>query len=153
MKRTSARLKQNAESSSNAQSDSTPHSNATTIIPTRKRVKLSEFQETNTSLVVHADGDAADSVEIDADVSSEDEQLEAPKSRKRKRGGAKQTKGKGKGTAIVAADPKFKKVRGRLGLLHKVATEMPLDVIFEVLSFFFPYYLIITFGLADLHVP
>ncbi|KAF5372850.1 hypothetical protein D9758_001478 [Tetrapyrgos nigripes] len=69
---------------------------------------------------------------------SEDEEFEAPKSQKRKRGGAKQTKGKGKSTGLIAVDPKFKKVRGKLGLLHKVATEMPLDVIFEIFMYLEP---------------
>ncbi|THU81852.1 hypothetical protein K435DRAFT_872896 [Dendrothele bispora CBS 962.96] len=45
-----------------------------------------------------------------------------------------------KATKVTSVDEKFKRVRGKLGLLnyHKIATEIPLDVIFEIFSYLEP---------------
>ncbi|KAF5372931.1 hypothetical protein D9758_001472 [Tetrapyrgos nigripes] len=133
MARSSTRLKEKSKINPSASTDPgvASSSNATTKIPSRKRARV-RSKEVDSTLGTHEDEDGSEAADNDVEV-SEDQEFEAPKaSQKRKRGGAKQTKGKGKSTGLVAADPKFKKVRGKLGILHKVATEMPLDVIFEI---------------------
>ncbi|KAF5372841.1 hypothetical protein D9758_001473 [Tetrapyrgos nigripes] len=138
MARSSARVKEKVEINPSAPSDPgvASSSNATTMIPSRKRARV-RSEEVDSTLGTHEDEDGSEVVDNDV-VVSEDEEFDVPKSLKRKRDGAKQTKGKGKSTGLVAADPKFKKVRGKLGILHKVATEMPLDVIFEIFMYLEP---------------
>jgi hypothetical protein len=135
MKRTSARLQVKTNTSkANADPEQSSHLDTP---PPRKRVKVSESTETDASgasgYPAYPDDDASDAAENNAAMAHEDEEPEVPKPRKSKHG-VKQSKGKGKGrpSGLVAADPNFKKVRGKLGLLNKVATEMPLDVVFEV---------------------
>ncbi|KAF5372849.1 hypothetical protein D9758_001477 [Tetrapyrgos nigripes] len=135
MKRSSARLKEKAKASTGDQQDSS--SPNVSSLP-RKRVKVSESTGADTCDGRETDEDDEEettgAVAEDSayDIGDDEEALKPQKQSGGKGKGKGKRKGKGRASGLVAADPNFKKVRGRLGLLHKVATEMPLDVIFEI---------------------
>ncbi|KAF5373096.1 hypothetical protein D9758_001493 [Tetrapyrgos nigripes] len=65
---------------------------------------------------------------------SSNEEYSVKSGSKRKRSGHGGRSQKKRTNKIVAVDERFKKVRGKLGILQKLVTEVPLDVIFEIFS-------------------
>ncbi|THU76215.1 hypothetical protein K435DRAFT_974509 [Dendrothele bispora CBS 962.96] len=113
MVRKSARL----QSKRKAEVQLDPHTGATE--PPQKRIKSAGSE-------VQSSDDSEDEDE-QVDESSGDEFSSSSRKKTRVSGGTKKKVAK-----PIPVDERFKKVRGRLGFLHKLAAEMPLDVIFEI---------------------
>ncbi|THU81981.1 hypothetical protein K435DRAFT_766953, partial [Dendrothele bispora CBS 962.96] len=110
-------LRRSARLQSKRKASTQPDLNTTATGPPQKRIKSSEL-----------DGKSFQVEDQRADESSGDDATKfSGSSRKKTRVSSKK-----KAAKLIAVDKRFKKVRGRLGLLHKLATEMPLDVIFEI---------------------
>jgi len=133
MPRRSSRLEGKGKTATNAPVESDPEHSSDPTKPVRKRAKLSA-DDTGSENNHHLYGEEVETSSVGEQLAtSEEEDFEAPVTkRNRKRGGAKLPSTNAKTTKLVPADARFKKVRGKLGLLQKVATDMPLDVIFEV---------------------
>ncbi|THU79332.1 hypothetical protein K435DRAFT_845502 [Dendrothele bispora CBS 962.96] len=91
--------------------------------PPQKRIKSSEFQD--------SDEEGFEDQQV-SEPSSHDATESTSSSRKKTR--VSSNSSKKKAMKLVPVDERFKKVRGRLGLLHKLVTEIPLDVIFEIFA-------------------
>ncbi|THU86281.1 hypothetical protein K435DRAFT_970358 [Dendrothele bispora CBS 962.96] len=91
--------------------------------PPQKRIKSSEVQD--------SDEEGVEDQQV-SEPSSDDATESTSSSRKKSRVSGNSSKKKA--TKLIPVDERFKKVRGRLGLLHKLVTEMPLDVIFEIFA-------------------
>ncbi|KAK7449715.1 hypothetical protein VKT23_013188 [Stygiomarasmius scandens] len=139
MTRRSSRLEGKGKTATNAPVESDPEHSSDPTKPQRKRAKLSA-DDTSSENNHQLYGEEVETSSVGEQLAiSEEEDFEAPVTkRKRKRGGAKLPSTNAKTTKLVPADARFKKVRGKLGLLQKVATDMPLDVIFEIFSYLEP---------------
>jgi len=121
--RKSARIKQRDDNSTNQRDNSSiaddEPSASTSQQPPRKRPRTSR------PIQNHDAGASEDDFPSDSDESGA-----VSRPRKRKRGGG--ASARSRSGKVVAADQKFKKVRGKLGFLQRIVADMPLDVIFEV---------------------
>ncbi|THU77556.1 hypothetical protein K435DRAFT_973913 [Dendrothele bispora CBS 962.96] len=98
-----------------------PHTTGPTE-PVRKRIKSSEAQD--------LDEKGFEDQQV-SEPSGDDVTESTSSSRNKTRVSGDSSK---KAKKLVPVDERFKKVRGRLGFLHKLVTEVPLDVIFEIFA-------------------
>ncbi|KAK7449719.1 hypothetical protein VKT23_013194 [Stygiomarasmius scandens] len=120
--RRSARVKQKDDNPTNSRDK--PSASAFQQ-PSRKRPRTSQPVRN------HDAGASEDEFPSDSDESGT-----VSRTRKRKRGGG--ASARSRNGKVVAVDQKFKKVRGKLGLLQRIVTDMPLDVIFEIFLYLEP---------------
>ncbi|KAK7449714.1 hypothetical protein VKT23_013187 [Stygiomarasmius scandens] len=139
MARRSSRLKDKGQAATTTLAEPDPESCPGPMRPPRKRAKLSiDDASSETSHHLQAEEDTSSIGDELVETISEDEDFEAPKVKQKRKRGAKPPSTKGKTVKLVAVDKKFKKVRGKLGLLQRLATDMPLDVIFEIFLYLEP---------------
>ncbi|THU94670.1 hypothetical protein K435DRAFT_779323 [Dendrothele bispora CBS 962.96] len=117
MTRKSAHL----QSKRKADTQTDPHTTGPTE-PVQKRIKSSEAQD--------LDEKGFEDQQV-SEPSGDDVTESTSSSRNKTRVSGDSSK---KAKKLVPVDERFKKVRGRLGFLHKLVTEVPLDVIFEIFA-------------------